>query len=253
MASRVSFDTPIQSSDQSFDRVLNAGLPVAALFWSRAIPSDLEGEMNARAKADAGKLLVVKIKTEDNPELVKRYNIRTTPTLILFRDGRELTRVDYPSAAQFREHVEYLLGRGPEPKAPPRAETRQEPPPQAGAAGYQGTKSSASDGHPVVTTDAGFQADVVKSPVPVVVDLWAPWCGPCRMVAPILEKLASEYAGRLRIAKLNVDENPMTAQMYQVTGIPTLLFFKNGQMVNRVVGALPERQLRSAVDRFLTA
>ncbi|MGE5141342.1 MAG: thioredoxin [Rudaea sp.] len=88
--------------------------------------------------------------------------------------------------------------------------------------------------------------------MPVVVDLWAPWCGPCRMVAPVLEKLASEYAGRLRVAKLNVDENPMTAQMYQVTGIPTLLFFKNGQMVNRVVGALPERQLRSAVDRFLS-
>ncbi|MGE5140741.1 MAG: thioredoxin family protein, partial [Rudaea sp.] len=92
MASRVSFDTPIQSSDQSFERVLNVGLPVAALFWSRAIPSDLESEMNARAKADAGKLLVVKIKTEDNPELVKRYNIRSTPTLILFRDGRDLTR-----------------------------------------------------------------------------------------------------------------------------------------------------------------
>ena len=101
----------------------------------------------------------------------------------------------------------------------------------------------AADGKPVTVTDATFADEVERSPVPVLVDLWAPWCGPCRMVAPILEELASEMAGRVRVAKLNVDENPRTAARFQVQGIPTLLAIKDGREVDRMVGVQPKAEI----------
>lgn len=93
---------------------------------------------------------------------------------------------------------------------------------------------------PVDITDGSFRREVLDSSVPVLVDCWAPWCAPCRMVAPTLDQLASEYAGRVKIAKLNVDENPLTASQFDTRSIPVLLFFKNGELVHRVVGAQPK-------------
>jgi thioredoxin len=104
---------------------------------------------------------------------------------------------------------------------------------------------------PVNVTDDAFEKFVLKSDLPVVVDFWAPWCGPCRMVAPTLEKLASEYAGKLVIAKVNTDENPKWSGTYQVTGIPTMLLVAGGKIIHRQVGALPEPILRDLVDEFL--
>lgn len=100
-------------------------------------------------------------------------------------------------------------------------------------------------------TDASFEADVVKSEIPVLVDFWAEWCGPCRMVAPILEELSKEYAGKIKIVKLNVDENNVSAATYGVRGIPTLLLFKNGEVIGTKVGALPKGQLSSFIDSSL--
>ncbi len=105
--------------------------------------------------------------------------------------------------------------------------------------------------HPVLATDRTFTDVVLSSPNPVVVDCWAPWCGPCRMVAPILDQLASEYAGRVKIAKLNVDENPMTASRYSTQSIPTLLFFKDGNLIDRLVGALPKAEIERHVRALL--
>jgi thioredoxin 1 len=104
---------------------------------------------------------------------------------------------------------------------------------------------------PVHVTDAAFEQTVLKSTLPVVVDFWAPWCGPCKMVAPILDKLAKEYTGKVLIAKVNTDENPEWAQRYGVQGIPTMLFVSGGKIVHRQVGALPERMLREALAQFL--
>ncbi len=102
---------------------------------------------------------------------------------------------------------------------------------------------------PVNIYDSTFNNEVISHSGPVVVDAWAPWCGPCQMVGPILEQLAKEYSGRVKITKLNVDENPVTASKYGIRSIPTMLFFKDGKMINSVVGALPreeiERQLRA--------
>ena len=104
---------------------------------------------------------------------------------------------------------------------------------------------------PIHVTDAAFEKTVLQSALPVIVDFWAPWCGPCRMVAPMLDKLASEYAGKLIIAKVNTDENPEWAQRYGVQGIPTMLFIHNGKIAHRQVGALPEPMLREAVGEFI--
>jgi thioredoxin 1 len=251
MAVQVNFDTPIVSNDQSFDRVLKAGLPVAALFWNGSkLDSGIENELNLIARAEAGKLLVVKIKTADNPDLTRRYDLRGGVTLITLRESKELTRVENPTPGVLREHVNYLLGRGPQPAAP-----AAEPRPSYDTGSRSSTppagSSYAAAAKPVTTTDASFARDVMQSPIPVVVDFWAPWCGSCRMVAPVLEKMAAEYGGRLRIVKLNVDENPQTGMQYQVQGIPTMLFVKNGQVVNRVVGALPEPRLREQVEKLL--
>ena len=100
-------------------------------------------------------------------------------------------------------------------------------------------------------TDKDFEEQVIKSTQPVLVDLWAPWCGPCRMVAPIVEKLAGKYEGRFKFYRLNVDDNPQTAAKYRIMSIPTLLFFKSGEVVNTVIGARPEGYLAPMIDELL--
>lgn len=104
---------------------------------------------------------------------------------------------------------------------------------------------------PIHVTDAAFEKTVLQSPIPTIVDFWAPWCGPCRMVAPVLDKLASEHAGKLLVTKVNTDENQEWAGKYGVQGIPTMLFVANGKIIHRQVGALPEPMLRDVVDQFL--
>ena len=102
-------------------------------------------------------------------------------------------------------------------------------------------------------TDKSFEEEVLKSITPVMVDLWAPWCGPCRMVAPVVEKLSGDFQGKIKFCKLNVDQNPDTAAKYHVMSIPTLLFFKEGKVVDTVIGAVPERTLKPKLDNILQA
>lgn len=107
------------------------------------------------------------------------------------------------------------------------------------------------DSKPIVVTDAEFASEVERSPLPVLLDLWAPWCGPCLIIAPVLEELAGELAGRMRIAKLNVDENQMTASRFNVRSIPTLLLLKDGKEVDRIVGVMPKADLKQRLERVL--
>jgi len=102
-------------------------------------------------------------------------------------------------------------------------------------------------------TDANFETEVVKSGQPVLVDFWAPWCGPCRVVHPILEEMAAERDGELRIVSLNVDDNQQTAGRYEVLSIPTLILFRNGSEAKRIVGALPKRRLEAELEPALVS
>jgi thioredoxin 1 len=113
------------------------------------------------------------------------------------------------------------------------------------------TQNTQASEKPVVLTDSNFSSEISKHSL-VVVDFWAPWCGPCRMVGPIIEELAKDYAGKVTFGKLNVDDNPITANQFQVQSIPTILIFKNGQAIDGVLGAMPKSFLESKIKPYLS-
>ena len=100
-------------------------------------------------------------------------------------------------------------------------------------------------------TDSSFDQDVIKSEIPVLVDFWAPWCGPCRMVAPVVEEISQQYEGQVKVVKVNTDENPNVASQYGIRSIPTLMIFKGGQRVDMVVGAVPKTTLANTIEKHL--
>ncbi|PSO58933.1 MAG: thioredoxin [Cyanobacteria bacterium QH_9_48_43] len=100
-------------------------------------------------------------------------------------------------------------------------------------------------------TDTSFQDDVLESEVPVLVDFWAPWCGPCRMVTPVVDEIADQYEGQVKVVKLNTDENPNVASQYGIRSIPTLMIFKGGERVDMVVGAVPKTTLANTLEKYL--
>ena len=238
----VRYDAPINATDASFEPVvLQASLPVVAVFWSaRETPrQQLNAVLEQTARAYAGEAMVVKLDAVDAPQAQAQHSVDTLPQFLFFRQGKLVARAKgLPSAEALRPWVEYLLGRGPRPvaKKPPRGEESKPP---------------AGDGRPLPVTDADFERVVLGASVPVLVDFWAPWCGPCWTVAPILEGLAGEVSDQALIAKLDVDANPATAQRYGVMSIPTLIYFRNGQEVERVVGAQPAHVLRQKLEALL--
>jgi thioredoxin 1 len=265
------FDTPIHTSAQNLDRVLKTERPMVIAF---ATPDcepcrSLEPTLREIAKEFAGRALVVLVDDSREGSLETRFRLTRVPTLVYWREGKEVARVEGAvDIGTVRNYTTFLLETGSRPNpasgpsiplsGAPAASTATGPSttprPSPGPSGtYPGGTTTASDGGPVVVTDSTFSRDVLQSPLPVLVDFWAPWCGPCRIISPIVEELGRQYAGKLRVAKVNTDENPLHAGQLGIMGIPTLIFFKNGREVDRVVGVVPKASLTSRLERVLNS
>jgi thioredoxin 1 len=200
--------------------------------------------MEDLAQENAGKLLIAQVQVGDNPHTTHRYQVGRTPAVVTVRGGQVHSQADAISGSLFEQHVAYLLGKGPKPRTMSSAKVQKEP---GNGAAASAKRQGYPESRPRSANDATFSEVVMRSDLPVLVDFWAPWCGPCRMTEPILEKMAREMAGRLRVVKVNVDENQSTAQRYGIRSIPTMMMVKNGHIVDQWVGALPEAAMRSRV------
>ncbi|MBX7235603.1 MAG: thioredoxin [Caldilineales bacterium] len=239
-------DTPIYTSRHSIDRVLSTGLPLVLVFSqpASALSRQLDPTLNTLAGDYAGKVLFAKLDIGEEPELGQKFGISQLPSLVFIRNSRaEATAAGVIAEPDLRRWCDYLARGGDRPPVPSgRAETMRMPEPAAAPP----AAAPSTGGKPITLTDATFN-DTIAGDTPVLVDFWAPWCGPCRMVAPTVEALAREFDGKLVVGKLNVDENQRTAQRYGIMSIPTLMIFRQGKAIDQVVGALPAPALRQRV------
>jgi thioredoxin 1 len=255
----MTFTTPLHTNDQGIDRVLGAGLPVLLVFWRKGCPpcQQLDPRLGNLARAYAGKALIAKVDAQDNPGLARRYCVNQLPELIVIKDKSEIARAQGAVGEQalYAWLDGLLAGSRPMPPRGPSMALNgtpvDEPGPRHATNSYPPRPRQAPGGDPIILTDATFDQVIGGSDTPVLVDFWAPWCGPCRAVAPTVERLAQEFTGRALVAKLNVDENPRTAQRFGITGIPALYIFKRGQVAERLVGAQPASALRQALARHV--
>jgi len=242
----MAINTVIHTNQHSVDRVVGAGVPVLLVFGrsGAALSQDVAATLEHLAAVNAGKLLIARVDAHEEPALVQRFGVRQLPSIVVLQSGEVVERLSGAlRSSDVEAWVNYLVHRGPRPVA-----MRSQPAndPAAAAGGHEATGAV----HPLTLTDYTF-AQTLQSPLPVLVDFWAPWCGPCRMIAPSVDRLAQEYAGRAIVAKLNVDENPATPGQFGIRGIPALLIFKGGTVVDQIVGAQPYAVLEQRLARHV--
>ena len=225
---------PIHTNQETVDRVLAAGVPVMLAFW-RSTDANLrqtESLLDTLAAAHAGKALIARINLGDEAALAARFGVGATPAYAFGKGGKvEATAMSTLTETDLRAWLAYLADSGPKPTV-------------------AAPKVPASDGKPIILTDRNFD-QTIAGDQPVLVDFWAPWCGPCRMVAPAVEEVAKEFAGRAVVGKLNVDENQETSQYYRIMSIPTLGIFKRGKLVDQMVGVQPASVIRQRLQKAM--
>jgi thioredoxin len=235
------FDTVLTSSDLSIERVLQTGKPAVLLFYDNPIAEDLHKALDELASRYAGRALIVLMPVKESAQTAERFGAHRSPTLVTFRNGNLLVKKEYVRAGEVEAQIQYLLGEGPLPANTSGASTQTPP----------GQGQQAKGSGPIQVDESTFEREVLQADRPVLVDFWAVWCGPCRMMEPALERLSREKADKLKVTKLNVDENPDIAGRYNVSGIPTMIVVQNGREVDRLVGALPEGALRNRLARWI--
>jgi thioredoxin 1 len=221
---------------------LRQGLPVLVYLFDSREKADkpLENALESAAKKNAAEVVIARVDVAASPKIHQQYDNLATPALVTLSKGffghKVKTQAAEVRPKDIRAHLDYLLDQGPDPTA----ETATD------------RSKAEKPGKPAThaVTDSTFKRDVLKARTPVLVDFWAPWCAPCLTLAPHMEKLAVEYKGRVRIAKVNVDENPATQHSYQIQSIPTLIMFKDGQPVERRTGATTQ-VIRAMIEEAL--
>ncbi len=240
------FDAPLFTSDHGMDRLLSAGLPVLLIFTSGGAAADLRKELERIARERAGKLLVALADLRDAGAAARRFGVAGMPAVVDVRGGKSVGSAEQVGAGELEAHARYLLGEGPKPVRHTEAAAG------AAAAAAGAGKASGGAAQPIPVTDDSFERVVMQSDRPVVVDFWAPWCGPCRITNPMVERLAREHAGRIVVAKVNVDENPKISERYGIQSIPTMMVVRGGTVVDRWAGALPEAALKNRLAPVLS-
>jgi thioredoxin 1 len=218
-------DTPIISDDNNLKKLLGQQLPVMLILHDSELDKPLVDALQKEAKKQVGKLLIVRLNTRENPVTAAQHKHLALPALVTLENNQIKSSAEAIRPKDLRDHIAHLL----------EGEVLPE-------------KTAAKPAKPIMVTDANFRQEVLKSDVPVLVDFWADWCGPCHSIAPYVEKIAAEFSGKLKVVKLDVDANRGTTQRYGVQAFPTLLLFEAGQVADKVVGANP-MGLRKMVEK----
>ncbi len=240
----------LELTDRTLEDVLTGKTPALILFSNG---EGIRGDFNAAFKQAAEKykrLTFARINVREHPQAGERFSANGKPVLIGWFNQEEVLRRPRPWGSDVPLAVEMLEKALAENPAASEAvlNNKNEP---VDAAAVAEKVPVVMDTQPVIVTDATFQEEVIDYDLPVLVDFWAPWCGPCRQVAPVLEKLAKEYAGKIRVAKVNVDENPMLSQTFRIMSIPTIMMIKQRTIVFSQPGAFPEAAFRDLIDQLI--
>ena len=223
-------DTPITTDDNNLKKVIQQNIPSLLILHHGDLDKPLEDAIKKEAKKNAGELLVVRVDTSANPDTHVRYGEPPLPALVTFtKDAKVKSDAESIRPKDVRDHIKHVL--------------KDKPLPQRKSAESVG-------GHPIIVTDKSFRKEVLKSKVPVLVDFWATWCGPCHQIAPHIEQIAKDYGGKIKVAKLDVDRNRVMSGRYNVQSIPTMIIFEDGQPAARIVGA-DANGLRRTVKQFV--
>ncbi len=246
----------ITLTDANLDETLNGDRPVVLLLTNG---DGLRADFATAFKKAAGEsddVIFAQLDPSGNPQAAERFQAGKKPLLIGLCGGEVIARRNRPWGTDVDSTVE-MLKQNSSPAPMEITEVAGDNAADVDAdetpdnSNTQKENTLMTDNKPVAVTDANFQAEVIDYHLPVVVDFWAEWCGPCRMVAPVLDKLAEEFAGKIRIAKVNVDENPGLSQTFQIMSIPTIMMLKERNIVFSQPGALPEPALRDLFTQLV--
>lgn len=227
-------------TDDSLDKLLLSDKPALILFTSGdGVRSDFSTAFK-KAVAEQQGIVIAQLDPTRNPKAAERFGVGDKPVLLGWYCGEEVVRRNKPWGTDLPLAIEMMENRVKSMNPDVIEEKKPEP-----------AKNAVVDTKPVTVTDATFQKEVIDYHLPVLVDFWAPWCGPCKMVAPILEKLAAEFAGQIRIAKVNTDENQALSQNFQIMSIPTIMLIKEKTIVFSQPGALPESAFRDLIKQLI--
>lgn len=237
---------PITLTDQNLEEMLASDKPIFVLITNGdGLKGDFKAAFNKQADEDS-QYIYARLDPTRNPRAAQMFGAGEKPLLVGWHCGGEVVRRSRPWGSDLPLALEAMKAAAAE-KSPPVMNMNAEQTPLE----TEEEKPMEILKKPINVTDETFETEVLQSDLPVLVDFWAAWCGPCRMVAPILDKLAGEYAGKLKIAKVDTDANPGLSQAFRISSIPNLMVVKDRTIIFNQPGALPEASLRQLIDQVL--